>query len=76
MVCLPSERMWLAFQPGQGMVVAHQSDGFGISYLIDDLDATSCLSDAKAPTSENFFVTLGVEFGETLAELEFLTIDF
>ena len=57
------------------MVVAYKTYWFGITDLIDDIDTTACIGDAKATACEDLFIALGVEFGESLAELELFSID-
>lgn len=67
--------MGLAFQTSQWVIVTNKPYGFGIADIIDDLDATSRLLNAESLSVEDHLVTFGVQFGESLAELELFTID-
>ena len=57
------------------MIVAYKTYWFGITDLIDDIDTTACIGDAKATACEDLFIALCVEFGESLAELKLFAVD-
>lgn len=57
------------------VIVANQTDRLGIADFVDDFDATSCFGNTKATACKDFFVTLSMEFGESLAELKFLAVN-
>ena len=59
-ILFPSEGMWFAFKFGEGVVVAYQSDRFGVTDLVDDFYAAACFGDAKAATCEDLFIAFGM----------------
>ena len=59
----------------EGVIIADQSDGFGMAYLADNLDARARFGDTEAIAGKDMLVTLGMQFGKTLAELKLFAID-
>ena len=57
------------------MVVANQSYWLCVSNLVHYLDAVSGFGNSEAFACQNLLVTLGVQFGETCAELELRSVD-
>ena len=57
------------------MIVALQADRRSVADLAYDLDARTCLADAEAFSRKDPAVALGVQLGETLAELELAAVD-
>ena len=57
------------------MIVPYQADGGSIANLADDFDARTCFADTEAIPRKNLPITLGMEFGESLGELEFATVN-
>ena len=57
------------------MVVAFESYWLSVSDVVDHLDAVSCFGDSESFAGEYFLVAFGVKFCESLAELEFVTVN-
>lgn len=67
--------MWSEWQFGQWVVVALQTDGGRMANVGDYLDAVAGLADAEAASGEYLLVALGMQFGEALAEFEFVAVN-
>ena len=67
--------MGLEGQTCQGMVVAGEADGGGTADVADNLNAGAGFADTETAAGEYLFVAAGVQFGEALAELEFVAVD-
>ena len=72
---VPAEWMLRQRKPGQWMVIPHQAQRLRIADLRNDLDARTGLADAEALAREDLPITLRMELGETLAELELVPVD-
>ena len=57
------------------MIVAFQTDWFGVADVIDDLDAGAYIVQTESVASQNLPVTLCVQVGKTVAELKRLSVD-
>ena len=67
---MPAQRQF-----GHRVVVTDKANRLGVADLIDNFNTTPRLFDTKTTTSQNFFVTLGVQLGKSLAELEFFSVN-
>lgn len=75
MKILPAKRMASQWEFCQWVIVALQSDRLGVAYFVDDIDGVACVFDAEAVASKDMTIALGVELGETSAELKLLAVD-
>ena len=68
--------MGLAFKACHWVIVAYQADGVSVTDFVNDLDTAAGFFDAKSTSIKDFLIAFGVQFGESLAELEVLAVDF
>jgi hypothetical protein len=58
------------------MIIPFDTDGYGIPYLVRNLDAASGFFHSMSVSGQQLTVALGVKVGEPVAEFDLLVFNF